>query len=76
MNVGSTGFKNIASIFHESRLRKRCAIITDLDKSIYSSIKKTDGKILHAKKRKAERSEKLGKERKKYWMIFVKAMIM
>ncbi len=72
VNVGSTGFKNIASIFHESRLRKRCAIITDLDKSIYSSIKKTDGKILHAKKRKAERSEKLGKERKKILDDFCK----
>ncbi|GGH24947.1 ATP-dependent endonuclease [Dyadobacter endophyticus] len=34
VNIGSTGFSNIASIFHNDRVRKKCAIITDEDKSI------------------------------------------
>lgn len=31
INIRSTGFKNVAVLFHESRIRKRCSIITDLD---------------------------------------------
>jgi predicted ATP-dependent endonuclease of OLD family len=34
INIGSTGFKNVARIFHQDRIRKNCAILTDLDKSI------------------------------------------
>lgn len=34
VSVGSTGFENIAKIFHQDRVRKRCAIITDHDQSI------------------------------------------
>jgi len=34
INTGSTGFKNIANVFHENRIRKKCAIVTDEDKSI------------------------------------------
>ena len=34
INIGSTGFENIAILFHDERVRKKCAIITDLDKSI------------------------------------------
>ncbi len=34
INTGSTGFKNIANIFHENRIRKKCSIVTDEDKSI------------------------------------------
>ncbi|WP_140160641.1 ATP-dependent nuclease, partial [Algoriphagus antarcticus] len=34
INIGSTGFDNIAVIFNEERIKKNCAIITDLDKSI------------------------------------------
>ncbi|MEB8159723.1 ATP-dependent nuclease [Citrobacter braakii] len=64
VNVGSTGFKNVANIFHDKRLRRRCAIITDLDSSFYSDIKKKDTKVLKTKKRKALGSEKIGKERK------------
>ena len=35
INMGSTVFQNIAKIFHDDRIRRYCAIITDLDKSIY-----------------------------------------
>lgn len=31
INIRSTGFKNVAVLFHETRIRKRCSIITDLD---------------------------------------------
>jgi predicted ATP-dependent endonuclease of OLD family len=34
VNIGSTGFENVAILFHDERVRKKCAIITDLDKSI------------------------------------------
>jgi putative ATP-dependent endonuclease of the OLD family len=34
VNIGSTGFENIGKLFHEDRIRKKCAILTDLDKSI------------------------------------------
>jgi putative ATP-dependent endonuclease of OLD family len=31
VNIRSTGFKNVAVLFHDERIRKRCGIITDLD---------------------------------------------
>ncbi len=34
INIGSTGFQNIATLFHADRVRKNCAIITDLDSSL------------------------------------------
>jgi hypothetical protein len=34
VNIGSTGFENIAVLFHDERIQKRCAIITDLDTSV------------------------------------------
>ncbi len=34
VNIRSTGFENVASLFHDDRIRKRCAIITDLDAAI------------------------------------------
>ncbi len=34
VNIGSTGFQNIALIFNEARIKKKCSIITDLDTSI------------------------------------------
>lgn len=35
INMGSTVFGNIVKIFHDDRIRRYCAIITDLDESIY-----------------------------------------
>jgi hypothetical protein len=34
INIGSTGFQNIAMLFSEDRVRRNCAIVTDLDASI------------------------------------------
>lgn len=31
VNIGSTGFDNISVLFHQDRIRRRCAIITDQD---------------------------------------------
>lgn len=31
INIRSTGFKNVALLFHDQRIRKRCSIVTDLD---------------------------------------------
>lgn len=50
VNIRSTGFENVAQIFHEKRIKRKCAIITDLDKSI-------DGK-----ETEAERKGKIRKE--------------
>lgn len=33
VNIRSTGFKNVAVLFHNNRIRKKCSIITDLDDS-------------------------------------------
>ncbi len=34
INIRSTGFKNIATLFHDDRINRRCSILTDLDKAI------------------------------------------
>lgn len=34
INIGSTGFKNIGRVFHQDRINRKCAILTDLDTSI------------------------------------------
>lgn len=34
INIGSTGFENIAKLFHEERIRRNCSILTDNDISI------------------------------------------
>jgi len=34
INIGSTGFENIAQLFHVDRVRKKCSILTDNDISI------------------------------------------
>lgn len=34
INIGSTGFQNVAIVFNDIRIKKKCSIITDLDTSI------------------------------------------
>lgn len=31
VNIGSTGFENLAVLFHDDRIKRHCAIVTDLD---------------------------------------------
>lgn len=37
INVRSTGFENVAVLFHNDRIRKRCAIVTDLDACFFDT---------------------------------------
>ena len=34
INIRSTGFENVAQLFHEDRIHRKCSIITDLDDAI------------------------------------------
>ncbi|MFZ5793943.1 MAG: ATP-dependent nuclease [Pseudomonadota bacterium] len=38
INIRSTGFENVAILFHDDRIRKRCAIITDLDRAFIETV--------------------------------------
>lgn len=65
INVRSTGFENLAQLFHNQRIKKKCAIITDLDTSI-------TGQKTEASKRGKTRKEKLDalKKRNKWIGVF------
>lgn len=65
INIGSTGFANVAQLFHHSRLRKKCSIITDLDTAICNTVPADDDpETLKKYKKKVFNSDKSGKERK------------
>ena len=64
INIRSTGFENVATIFHDKRLHRRCAIVTDLDKSIIdTNEKESDDDKTKSFKKKCERSERSGERR-------------
>jgi predicted ATP-dependent endonuclease of OLD family len=62
INMSSTVFQNIAKIFHEDRIQRHCAIITDLDKSIYALPEDPDDD--DADQRKSRNSEIAGVQRR------------
>jgi len=65
INIRSTGFKNVAILFHNLRIRKRCAIVTDLDHAFFEITPLlTDTPPTIARKAKAAGSQKSGLERK------------
>lgn len=65
INIRSTGFKNVAVLFHDTRIRKRCAIVTDLDTIFFDTAPNAaDGDALAARKRKAIGSQAVGAQRK------------
>lgn len=65
VNMRSTGFENIALLFHCNRIRKRCGIITDLDQTFFDATPNTEDNDSIAKaKSKAIGSAKKGKQRK------------
>jgi len=65
INIRSTGFKNVAVLFHDTRIRKRCAIVTDLDTIFYDiTPNPIDDAALAARKRKAIGSQTAGAQRK------------
>ena len=65
INIRSTGFKNVAMLFHSERIRKRCAIVTDLDKAFFDTTPQEDDEDrVKAEKKKALGSETSGANRK------------
>jgi len=65
INIRSTGFKNVAQLFHDNRIRRKCSILTDLDDAICDTTI-IDGEIEAVKKykTKVENSKIKGLERK------------
>ncbi len=65
VNIRSTGFENIAMLFNNERIKKRCSIITDLDETFFdTTIYPTDSDADRKKKEKALGSEETGFARK------------
>lgn len=65
INIRSTGFENVAQLFHDIRIRRKCAILTDLDDAICEvQIYDADDAKIRKYKRKVENSMKKGLERK------------
>ena len=65
VNMRSTGFENIALLFHDDRIRKKCAVITDLDSKFFdTTIQEDDTPTIKRKKSKAQGSHDKGAERK------------
>lgn len=65
INIRSTGFKNVAVLFHDMRIRKRCAIVTDLD-TIFFGVEpdSNDSSAMAARKLRAIGSQESGAVRK------------
>ena len=65
INIGSTGFDNVAKLFNDSRINKKCSIVTDLDNTFFDVTENSDdGEKLKAMKTKAVGSAKSGADRK------------
>jgi putative ATP-dependent endonuclease of OLD family len=65
INIRSTGFENVAVLFHDTRIRKKCSIITDLDQSIIDTTPvPSDPESLRKFKVKCQGSEEAGIARK------------
>ncbi|WP_153014133.1 hypothetical protein [Pseudomonas sp. EpS/L25] len=65
INIRSTGFKNVAVLFHDIRIRKRCAIVTDMDTVFFDTTPNlADSDAWAARKRKAIGSQTAGAHRK------------
>lgn len=65
INIRSTGFENVAQLFNESRIRRKCSIITDLDEAICdTTILITDTEQVKKYKKRVSKSKKSGIERK------------
>lgn len=65
INIGSTGFENVAQIFHPIRIRRQCAIVTDLDRAYrpYTELE-GDSDEEKAKKKHLADAESAGERRR------------
>ncbi len=65
INIRSTGFKNVAQLFHSNRIRRKCSILTDLDDAICdTNLIEGESETLKKYKTKVENSKIKGLERK------------
>jgi len=72
INIRSTGFMNIALLFHNTRIRKRCGIITDLDAAFFDTVVTAeDAPSMVALKHNASASASAGQNRKGLLDAFV-----
>jgi putative ATP-dependent endonuclease of OLD family len=72
ININSTGFENVAQLFHKDRLRRRCSIVTDSDTAICDiTILQTDDAAEKKYKGIVSKSQKSGLERKVVLDAFV-----
>lgn len=72
INIRSTGFENVAQLFHDKRIRRKCSIITDLDDAICDTTKvEGDSKTIINYKNKVEKSKQRGLSRKSKLDSFV-----
>jgi putative ATP-dependent endonuclease of OLD family len=62
INVNSTVFEHISNLFHDERIRRKCAIITDHDQSLIPL--DTEGIEESEQLKKSRNSQKKGEERK------------
>jgi predicted ATP-dependent endonuclease of OLD family len=65
INIRSTGFKNVAQLFHDNRIRRKCSILTDLDDAIcVTTLIEGESEASKKYKTKVENSKTKGLERK------------
>ncbi len=65
VNIRSTGFNNVAILFHDTRIRKKCSIITDYDAAIIdTTANMADSPKLAARKLRCCGSATAGDRRK------------
>ncbi|MBZ4191707.1 ATP-dependent nuclease [Niabella beijingensis] len=65
INIRSTGFTNVAQLFHNDRIQRKCSIVTDLDEAICdTTILEGDDEPLKKYKNRVAQSKKKGLERK------------
>jgi putative ATP-dependent endonuclease of the OLD family len=73
INIRSTGFENVATLFHDERVKRRCSVITDLDTAVVSTtILAADSDAIKQYRLAAARSQKSGLERQERLDDFAK----
>lgn len=57
INVGSVGFENVASLFSDERIKRKCALVTDLDTYLPGASKSSERAALLGSSRKKKLDE-------------------
>lgn len=71
INIRSTGFENVAVLFHERGIKKKCSIVTDLDAAIIDTTPDpADTAAVVFYKQKVKRSNDIGAGRKHDLAVF------